>query len=272
MTHRQEELPPIGLGTWPELGGVCAEMVASALKVGYQLIDTAQNYDNEAAVGEGIRRSGISRENVWVASKLRGKYHGEKTSVQAVEESLLRMQLDYFDLYMIHWPNPQRGLYIDTWGGLVEARERGMVRNIGVCNFTTAMLDEVTGATGVAPYVNQIEMHPYWARPQERKEHRERGIRTEAWSPLGRGGELLRERTLVELAEKYRVPVGTLILGWHLSLDVTPLPKSASSVRQQSNFDALALTIAPEDVARIDALNGTRPDKPHADPMTYEQL
>lgn len=272
MTLRSEELPPIGLGTWPELGEVCAEMVRSALEMGYVLIDTAQNYDNEAATGEGIRRSRIRREDVWVASKLRGKYHGEKTSVQAVEESLLRMRLDYFDLYMIHWPNPQRGLYVETWQGLVKARERGLVRNIGVCNFTTGMLDEVIRATGVVPYVNQIEMHPYWSRPQERKEHAERGIRTEAWSPLGRGGRLLHEPMLVELAGKYGVPVGTLILSWHLSLGVTPLPKSASPKRQQSNLDALTLQLAPEDAACIDAINGTRPGKPHADPLTVEQL
>ncbi len=272
MAALNDELPRIGLGTWPVLGEECARMVESALDLGYPLIDTAQNYDNEAAVGEGLRRSGLERDRYWVASKLRGKYHGLRTSVQAIEESLLRLRLDYIDLYMIHWPNPRRGLYVDTWKGLVEARRRGLVRHIGVCNFTTAMLDEVTEATGVTPYANQIEMHPYWSRPGERADHAARGIRTEAWSPLGRGGDLLREPLLLELAEKYDAPVGSIVLAWHRSTGITPLPKSVSPERQRANLAAIELALADEDIDRIHAMNGVRPETPHADPLSYEQL
>ncbi len=267
-----EELPRIGLGTWPALGDEAAEMVASAAAMGYPLIDTAQNYDNEAAVGEGIRRSGVARDDLWIASKLRGKYQGRKTSRQAIEESLLRMRLDHFDLYMIHWPNPARGLYVDTWHDLVEARDRGLVRRIGVCNFTVPMLDEITAATGVAPYVNQIELNPFWSRAEERAAHRERNILTEAYSPLGRGGGLLSDPLLVSLAEKYGAPVGTLVLAWEMSRGATPLPKSASPERQRSNLAALDLRIDDEDLRAVDRLDGSHPESPLSDPMIYEQL
>ncbi|RGE22046.1 aldo/keto reductase [Leucobacter sp. wl10] len=266
------DLPPMGLGTWPALGYEAAEMVASAAAMGYRLIDTAQNYDNEAAVGEGVRRSGVAREELWIASKLRGKYQGRKTSQRAVEESLLRMRLDHFDLYMIHWPNPERGLYVETWHELVEARGRGLVRHIGVCNFTVPMLDEITSATGVAPFVNQIEMNPFWSRAEERAAHAERGIRTEAYSPLGRGGDLLSDPLLVSIAGKYGAPVSTLALAWEISRGATPLPKSASPERQRSNLSAVELRIDDEDLRAIDELDGSHPESPLSDPMRYEQL
>lgn len=266
------KFPALGLGTWPALGEECATMVASAVSMGYSLIDTAQNYDNEAAVGEGIRRSGVPRDSVLITSKLRGKYQGHKTTIQAVEESLLRMRVDHFDLYMIHWPNPGRGLYVDTWHDLVIARERGLVREIGVCNFTIPMLDEVTEATGVAPFANQIEMNPFWSRPKERAAHADRGILTEAYSPLGRGGELLKNHILVDVAARYEVPVATVALAWTISRGAIPLPKSATPARQLSNLAACSLTLDGADLKLIDGLNGSHPGSPLTDPMSYEQL
>lgn len=268
----RDELPAIGLGTWPALGSEAVRMVASAAAMGYPLIDTAQNYDNEAAVGEGLRRSGVNRDEFWVASKLRGKYQGRKTTLQAVEESLLRMRLEHFDLYMVHWPNPSKGLYVDTWHDLVGARERGLVRRIGVCNFTVPMLDEITEATGVAPYVNQIQLNPFWSRATERAAHVERGIRTEAYSPLGRGGELLTDPLLTGLSEKYGTPIGTLVLAWAISRGATPLPKSASPERQRSNLAALELRVESEDLLAIDSLDGSHPESPLSDPLVYEQF
>lgn len=267
-----DELPEIGLGTWPALGADATAMVASAVAAGYPLIDTAQNYDNEAAVGEGIRRSGVPRDRIWIASKLRGKYQGHTTTQHAIEESLLRMRLDHFDLYMIHWPNPARGLYVDTWHELVAAQERGLVREIGVCNFTVPMIDEVTAATGVAPYVNQIAMNPHWARAAEREAHRARGIRTEAYSPLGRGGDLMRDPVLTDLAHRFGTPVATVALAWSIANGATPLPKSADPDRQTANLAARSLELSDEDLRAIDTLDGSRTDRPFGDPMTYEQL
>src|SRR5699024_5202821 len=151
---------------------------------GYRLLDTAVNYENEREVGEAIANSAVDREKLFVTSKIPGRHHGFDESIASTEESLARLGLDYLDLHLIHWPNPSVGKYVETWRGLIELRERGLVKSIGVSNFTEAMLTELIDATGVTPAVNQVELHPYFPQADLIAFHRTIGVQTEAWSPL----------------------------------------------------------------------------------------
>ncbi len=179
-------LPAIGFGTAGLRGEAAVEATTSALEAGYRLVDTAVNYENEREVGEALRRSGIPRDELRVTSKIPGRHHGYDDAIASTRESLERLGLDHLDLHLIHWPNPSRGLYVDAWRALVDLREQGLVRSIGVSNFTAEHLDRIIDETGVAPSVNQIEVHPLFPQLEMRRANEERGVRTESWSPLGK--------------------------------------------------------------------------------------
>jgi 2,5-diketo-D-gluconate reductase A len=263
--------PALGFGTYPMRGEAGADAVASAIGVGYRSIDTAFNYDNEGAVGEGIRRSGVAREELFVASKLPGRYQGEETTVATVQESLWRLGLDYLDLYLIHWPNPSVGEYVPSFRQLVEARERGLLRSIGVSNFTPAQLREVIEATGVTPAVNQIEMHPYFPQVELREVDASLGIVTEAWSPLGKGNGVYEQPAVAQAAEAHGVTPAQVILRWHVQLGSVPIPKSATPSRQAENLDVFGFELTDDEVSAITALG--RPDGRlfGGDPETHEE-
>lgn len=265
-------MPAIGLGTWPLKGAACVAAVAQGIDTGYSLVDSAMNYDNEAAVGEGIRQSGTDREKLYVASKLPGRWHRKELAISAVEESLLRMRTEYLDLYLIHWPNPGRGEFVSAWEGLAEARERGLVRSIGVCNFTPALLDTIIREVGVTPAVNQIEVFPYWSKPDIRAYNERHGIVTEGWSPLGRGGDLLQHPGIVEIAGRYEVTPAQVVLRWAHQHGVIPLPKSADAGRQRTNLDIFGFALEEGEMRVLDQLEGTRADVAPSDPHNYEQL
>lgn len=161
-------LPAIGFGTYRLNGADGVEAMAMAIETGYRLLDSAFNYENEGALGASIRRAGVPREALRVISKLPGRHHRFEEAIATVEESLFRAQLDYYDLYLIHWPNPRQGLYVEAWQALIEARRRGLVRSIGVCNFLPDHLERIIRETGVVPAVNQVEMHPYFPQAEQR--------------------------------------------------------------------------------------------------------
>ncbi len=179
-------LPAIGFGTYPLKGEEAVTAIRSALDCGYRLLDTAVNYGNEEEVGEAIRRSGVPREEITVASKLPGRHHAYDEAVASVHASLERLGLDHLDLHLIHWPNPSVGKYAEAWRALVDLRQQGLVRSIGVSNFTGAHLQRIIDETGVTPAVNQIELHPYFPQVEMRAVNERLGIRTESWSPLGK--------------------------------------------------------------------------------------
>ncbi|MEN2741032.1 aldo/keto reductase [Microbacterium sp. X-17] len=263
-------IPTIGFGTYPMRGEDGAEAVVSAIRTGYRLLDTAFNYDNEGAVGEGIRRSGIARDELFVTSKLPGRYQGEFT-INALQESLWRLGLDYLDLYLIHWPNPSVGRYVESWANLVEARERGLVRSIGVSNFTPKHLDEVISATGVTPALNQIELHPYFPQADQREVHARLGIVTEAWSPIGKGRGIYEEPAIASAAAAHGVTPAQAILRWHVQLGSIPVPKSATPSRQAENLDVFGFELSEAEMDAITALG--RPDGRlfNGDPDTHEE-
>jgi 2,5-diketo-D-gluconate reductase A len=211
-------LPAVGFGTYPHQGEDSAQTVEYAISIGYRLFDTALSYGNERGVGEGIRRSGVPRDEVIVTSKLPGRYHGLAKARTSVRESVKSLGVNHIDLYLIHWPLPRLGRFVDTWKALVEMQAKGLLGSIGVSNFTPQHLNAIIDATGVVPAVNQIEMHPFFPQVELRAVHDELGIVTESWSPLGRGTGLLEEPLLQQLAGTYGVTPAQLVLRWHFSL------------------------------------------------------
>ncbi|HEY2793739.1 MAG TPA: aldo/keto reductase [Micromonosporaceae bacterium] len=264
-------LPPIGFGTYPLKGDGGVATIEQALQTGYRLLDSAFNYENEGTVGRAVRAFG-SRDEVIVTSKLPGRHHARDAALATIEESLYRTGLDVIDLYLIHWPNPLTNHYVGAWTALVEARERGLVREIGVSNFLPTHLERITVETGVAPMVNQIELHPYFPQTEALAYHREHGILTEAWSPLGRRTDLLGNETLGAIARRYDVSVAQVVLAWHVARGVIPLPKASSPERQRENLDIFDIKLSTDDVDRITALG--RPDgrAKGQDPASYEEF
>jgi diketogulonate reductase-like aldo/keto reductase len=252
------DLPAVGFGTYKLNGLTGVDAIGSALDVGYRLLDSAMNYENEGAVAAAVRRSGIPRDEVIVTSKLPGRHHAYAQAVTSIEESVLRTGLDHLDLHLIHWPNPSRGLYVEAWQALIEARERGLVREIGVCNFLPEHLDRLVQETGVLPAVNQIELHPYFPQAPAVADHRRRGIVTQAWSPLGRKSDLLINPVVTEVAGRHGVTPAEAVLAWHGAIGTLPLPKSSTPERQRQNLDAVGIALEPAEVDRITALG--RPD------------
>ena len=262
--HDGFELPAIGFGTYRVQGLDGMAAVRSALENGYRLIDSAVNYENEGAVGAAIRSSGVPREDIIVTSKLPGRHHAYDEALTCIEESVCRMGLDFIDLYLIHWPNPSQGRYVEAWRALIEARERGLVRHIGVSNFLPGHIERLVRATGVYPAVNQVELHPYFQQARQRAYDDAHGIITEAWSPLARANELVHDPTVSKIAAAHGVSVVEAILRWHVQLGTVALPKSMNPERQRANI-ALDFELTDAEMAEIAVL-----DNPEAG-MTFEQ-
>jgi 2,5-diketo-D-gluconate reductase A len=265
-------LPAIGLGTYALRGIPGAEAMADALRQGYRLLDSAVNYENEGATGKAVRMSGVPREQIRVASKLPGRHHKKPNVTWCIEESLLRSGLDYLDLYLIHWPNPSQKLFVEAWEGMIEARERGLVKSIGVSNFLPEHLDELIAKTGVAPSVNQIELHPYFSQAEQRAADKARGVLTEAWTPIGKGTQLLSEAPIVAAARKHGRTPAQIVLRWHTQLGVLPIPKSANADRRRENLDVAGFTLDDADMAAIATLNKANGRLFDGDPRTHEEF
>jgi 2,5-diketo-D-gluconate reductase A len=266
------EIPPLGLGTYPLKGAEAEKAVASAIDVGYRHIDTAVNYRNEEAVGRGVAASGIPRDQIQVATKLPGRDHGSAETLASCERSRAALGVDYIDLYLIHWPNPSVGKYVETWRAMIELRDRGLVRSIGVSNFTEEFLTRLVDETGVTPAVNQVELHPYFPQTELRAFHAANGIVTEAWSPLGKNSAVRSESAIGAAAEAHGVTPAQVVLRWHLQLDSVPIPKSGDPTRQKQNLDVLGFELSADEVAAITALG--RPDGRlfGGDPNSHEEM
>jgi len=252
-------IPQFGFGVFQIEPDRTAEAVRTAFDAGYRHIDTAQGYGNEEGVGQAIRESGLAREDVFVTTKLNNPRHGYDEAIAALDESLEKLGLDHVDLYLIHWPRPQADLYVETWRAFEKIASDGKARSIGVSNFQVPHLERLAAETGTVPAVNQIELHPMLPQAQLRAYHREHGIATEAWSPIGKGGELLRDERLVALGEKYGKSPAQIVLRWHIQLDDIVFPKSVTPSRIRDNIDVFDFEIDPDDMATIAELDsGTR--------------
>jgi 2,5-diketo-D-gluconate reductase A len=274
-THRLNDghdLPAIGFGTYPLSGDEGIAAIVSAIEVGYRLIDTAVNYGNEEEVGEAVRRSGVPREELTICSKVPGRHHGYDDAVASTKESLQRLGLDHLDLHLIHWPNPSQGQYGEAWRALVDLQREGLVRSIGVSNFTAEHLRHVIDGTGVTPAVNQLELHPYFPQEQMRATHRELGIVTESWSPLGKRPTPFEEPPVADAAAAHGVTPGQVVLRWHLQLGAVPIPKSADPQRQRDNLDLLGFELSEDEVAAISGLARADGRRFGGDPDTHEEM
>ncbi|MGG3623203.1 aldo/keto reductase [Bacillus gobiensis] len=265
-------VPAIGFGTYKLNGNEGANGITSAIDVGYRLIDTAYNYENEGTVGEAVRRSSTPREELRITSKLPGRYHTYDKAVTTIQESLYRANLDYYDLYLIHWPNPKQDHYVEAWQALIDAKKWGFIRSIGVCNFLPEHIERLEKETGVLPSINQIELHPFFNQEEQRKFHEEKNIATESWSPLARASEVLHNDTIQQIANYHNKTISQVILRWHYQIGAISIPKSASPKRQLENISIFDFSLDETEMKIIAEL--TRPDGRinDQDPATYEEF
>ncbi len=270
--HDGLKIPVIGLGTYTLKGAAGVQAILSAIESGYRLLDSAYNYENEGTVGEAVRKSPVPREELIITSKLPGRYHEYDLAITAIQESLYRTGLDYYDLYLIHWPNPIQDQYVEAWQALIDAKKWGLVRSIGVCNFLPEHIERLVKETGVKPVMNQIELHPFFNQEEQRKWHEENGIQTQSWSPLFRMKKILELEELQAIAEKHQKTIPQVVLRWHYQLGSVVIPRSSSPERQRENIHIFDFSLDEEDMKTINSL--TRPDgrQKNQDPAVYEEF
>ena len=262
-------IPVIGFGTHPMNDAETETAVASALDLGYRLIDTASLYRNEVGVGRGIGRSGIDRSEIFVTTKLRGGDQGLDETKSGLRDSLERLNLDYVDLFLIHWPMPSVNKYVDAWRAMIELREEGLTRSIGVSNFNEAHLDRLSSETGVLPVINQIELHPAWNQSPLRQVDAHLDIVTQSWSPIGRGIALEMYPPVADAALTHGVTPAQVVLRWHLQLGTLPIPKASSIEHQGENLDVFNFELSPAEMTAFDSITQERMDE---DPEVFVEL
>ncbi|QFU93073.1 aldo/keto reductase [Amycolatopsis sp. YIM 10] len=260
-------MPQLGYGVFQVPDAETAAAVTSALEAGYRSIDTATVYGNEHGVGQALADSGIKREDLFVTTKLWNSDQGYDQALRAFDASAERLGLDYLDLYLIHWPTPERGLYAETWRALEKLYADGRVRAIGVSNFQPSHLDELARTSSVVPAVNQVEVHPYLQQAEVREYDEKHGIATEAWSPLAKGGDLLADPVVRELAGKHDRTPAQVVLRWHLQLGNVVIPKSVTPARIRENLAVFDFTLAEEDLTALATLD--RGHRTGPDPDTF---
>ncbi|MDF0376409.1 MULTISPECIES: aldo/keto reductase [Streptomyces] len=248
------EIPQLGFGTFQIPPQETRETTLAALKAGYRHIDTAQMYGNEKEVGEAVRDSGLDRGDVFVTSKLDNGAHAYDDALRAFEGTMEKIRLDYLDLFLIHWPLPDRGDFVETWKALEEIYRSGRVKSIGVSNFQPHHLRRLLDGSVVVPAVNQIEVHPYLTQDAVRSFGAEHGIATEAWSPIAQG-KVLDDPTLVRIAERVGKSTAQVTLRWHLQRGDIVFPKSVTQRRIEENFDLFDFELTEGDIGEINALN-----------------
>jgi diketogulonate reductase-like aldo/keto reductase len=258
-------IPQLGYGVFKVPADHTRAAVQNALDAGYRHIDTAKLYRNEAGVGEAVRKSGLDRDRIFVTTKLWNDDHGYDNALRAFDASMDRLGLDTLDLYLIHWPVPDQGLYVETWTALEKLYLDGRVRAIGVSNFHPGHLRRLLDAAEVVPAVNQVELHPYLQQAEVRRVCGELGIRVEAWSPIARGGDLLRDPVIARLTEKHGRTAAQVVLRWHLELGNVMIPKSVTPSRIRENIDVFGFELDADDMAAIAGLDREGRVGPHPD-------
>jgi 2,5-diketo-D-gluconate reductase A len=263
------EIPQLGFGVYQVKPEETAQAVQTALEVGYRHIDTAEMYRNEAGVGEGIRNSGVPREEVFVTSKLNNGFHAHDDALKAFDGTLEALGSDYVDLFLIHWPLPGIDVdYVETWKALEEIYESGRAKSIGVSNFNAHHLRKLHGETEVVPAVNQIEVHPYLAQDELRAFNAQHQIATEAWSPIAQG-KVLDDPTILRVAERYGKTASQVTLRWHVQRGDIVFPKSVTRSRVEENFDIFDFELSEDDLREITALDRNERTGPDPDTFNY---
>lgn len=259
--------PQLGFGVFQIPNDETAKAVDAALTSGYRSLDTAAIYKNEEGVRQGIERAGVARKDIFLTTKLWNSEQGFDATLRAFDASLKKLGTDYLDLYLIHWPTPKHDRYVDTWKAFIRLREEGRIRSIGVSNFQPDHLDRIVRETGVTPVVNQIEVHPDFAQNDVVAANRKHKVITEAWSPLGQGGDLLKNETLVALGKKHGKSPAQVVLRWHVQLGHMVIPKSATPERIRSNIEVFDFQLGDDDMAAIAKLDAGKRMGPHPDEL-----
>ncbi len=268
--HDGNTIDQLGYGVWQVPDAEAEIVVGKAIDAGYRHIDTAKIYGNEEGVGRAIAASSVPREELFITTKVWNADQGYENTLAAADASLQRLGLEQVDLYLIHWLQPKRGTYVDTWKALIQLQKDGKAKSIGVCNFTIEALEELYAETGVRPVINQVETHPYFPQSELRAYEAQHGILHESWSPLGQGGDLLTDPVLVKIAEKHKASVAQVVIAWHLALGNVVIPKSVTDARIIENFASLQLTLDDEDLAAINDLDRGAEGRIAADPATAD--
>ncbi|PVG84845.1 oxidoreductase [Nocardioides gansuensis] len=270
--HDGTTIPQLGFGTWQVPAGQTADVVGKALEIGYRHIDTAQMYGNEEGVGQAIRDAGLARDEVYVTTKLNNGFHQPDEAKRSLDESLKLLGLEQVDLFLIHWPLPTQydGDFVSTWRALVDLREAGLTRSIGVSNFQPAHLDRIIEETGVVPVVNQVEVHPFFANEDVRVANAGHGIATEAWSPLAQG-KVGDDDVMGEIASLVGRTPAQVALRWAIQRGDIVFPKSTTPSRIQQNFEVFDFELTPEQMSAVDALDQgpSRRMGPHPDTFDW---
>ncbi|WP_059003684.1 aldo/keto reductase [Pseudomonas syringae] len=259
-------IPQIGLGVWQASDEEARAAVRIALEEGYRHVDTASIYGNEKGVGEGLLDSGIPREQVFLTTKIWNDAHGLEAATAALDASLERLNVEYVDLLLIHWPAPSQDNYVNTWRALIEAQRSGKARSIGVSNFNPDHLQKLIDETCVAPVLNQIELHPFMQQETLRSAHESMGIATQSWSPLGQGSALS-DPVVLKTARKHGRTAAQIIIRWHMELGLIAIPKSITPSRIRENFNVFDFTLDTSDLEAIAALDSGKRLGP--DPSTF---
>lgn len=263
--RRGAQLPRIGLGTWPMDDREAEKVIADAIAAGYRLIDTAENYGNERGVGLGVKASGIDREDVFITSKFNRTWHSVAGVAEAFEKSAERLGVDYIDLFLIHWPNPDQDQYVEAWKGLIALHEQGLVRAIGTSNFTPAHLARIFEETGQLPDVNQVRITPRAAQQGIRAADADYGIATQSWSPLGQGNDMLMDPTIDDIATRNVCTPAQVVLAWHLAHGLSVVPKSSDPTRLRENLASADVHLSRAYMEILDAMDGHEAAEPDPD-------
>ncbi|NGX75102.1 aldo/keto reductase [Staphylococcus sciuri] len=249
------EIPELGLGVYKIEDADVERVVHTAIAAGYRAIDTAWFYKNEKALGAALKTLNINREDLFIITKLWNDFQGYDATIKAFNDSLESLQLTYIDMYLIHWPCPEDGLFIETYKALETLYKEGKIKAIGVCNFKEHHLDKLLAETEIVPAVNQVEFHPLFNQKALQAYCESKGIKLMAWSPLMRGGEWLNNADLQSIADQYNKTVAQVIIKWHLQQGRLVIPKSQNDNRIRENFDVFDFELSDEDLAKIDQLN-----------------
>lgn len=261
------QMPVLGFGTYSIKD---PQIFVEAIDTGYRLLDTATRYENETEVGRGIADSPVSRDELFITTKLPGNAHGSQGPRIELTASLERLGIDHVDLYLIHWPLPRVDKYVETWQAMIELRDEGLARSIGVSNFLPEHLDRLVAETGVTPAVNQVELHPYFPQAEQRAADEGYDIVTQSWTPLGRGSDLLDNPVLTEIGARHGKSPAQVVLRWHTQIGAAPIPKSATPERFRSNLAIFDFELDQDDLDRIGTLDTGQ--RIGGDPRTHEEF